>query len=307
MDKTDKTERLNGGWTQRQADLVIVLVVLVWGTSYLLMKLGLDSVQPFCLTALRFGIAFVTLILIFFPKVRETTRGVIFDSAILGFLVFAVFAFLLHGMQGTSTSNASFLQGMTVVFVPIFHSVITRKLPEKRIAAGCLVSVIGLGFLTYTGDAFKVHPADLLCLCGAACYAVHVLLTSRMVQTEDGMLVGIWQQGFVTLYSLICTFLFETPSLPDSAVSWAAILGLAFLCSAFGFIMQPIAQRYTTPEHTGLLYTLEPVFAAILARIFLGERLSTYGYIGAALILCGVLLASARPKNAKMPRKEKMY
>ncbi len=70
------------------------------------------------------------------------------------------------------------------------------------------------------------------------------------------------------------------------------MLGLALVCSAFGFVVQPVAQAHTTPEHTGLLFALEPVFAALFARLFLGEVLSTQGLLGAGLVLAGVLVAS---------------
>ena len=77
----------------------------------------------------------------------------------------------------------------------------------------------------------------------------------------DSFLLGIWQLGFTGLYGVIFTFLFETPSLPGSGAQWGAILGLAIICSAFGFIVQPVAQEYTSPEHTSMLFALEPVFS----------------------------------------------
>ena len=93
------------------------------------------------------------------------------------------------------------------------------------------------------------------------------------------------------------SLLLEDPAWPANAVQWAAVLGLALLCSAFGFVLQPVAQRYTTPEHAGLLFAMEPVFSALLAFLFLKETLDARGYAGAALILVSVLFA-ARGKPA---------
>ena len=76
------------------------------------------------------------------------------------------------------------------------------------------------------------------------------------------------------------------------------MLGLALVCSAFGFVMQPVAQRCTTPEHTGLLFALEPVFSALFAFVFLHELLSAKGWLGAALVLFSVLLVSCRSGRA---------
>ena len=76
------------------------------------------------------------------------------------------------------------------------------------------------------------------------------------------------------------------------------MLGLALVCSAFGFVVQPLAQAHTTPEHTGLLFALEPVFAALFARLFLHETLSAQGLLGAVLVLAGVLVASWPRRSA---------
>jgi drug/metabolite transporter (DMT)-like permease len=83
----------------------------------------------------------------------------------------------------------------------------------------------------------------------------------------------------------------ETPSLPETLMQWGAIICLGLICSAYGFVVQPLVQRYTSPEKIGLIFSLEPVFSAILSYIFLHEVLNVKGYVGAALILSGVVLS----------------
>jgi len=98
---------------------------------------------------------------------------------------------------------------------------------------------------------------------------------------------------------LIASFIFETPVLPGNTTEWVAVLALSIVCSAFGFVFQPLAQKYTTPERTGIVSTLEPVFAVIFGFIFLGEVLSIQGYIGALLVFCGILLPGLRKRRAE--------
>ena len=69
-------------------------------------------------------------------------------------------------------------------------------------------------------------------------------------------------------------------------------MGLAIVCSAFGFVLQPVAQPHTTPEHTALLFSIEPVASAVLAFFVLGETLPAQGYLGAVLVVAGVVVAS---------------
>ena len=93
------------GWTQQRADSMLALVAMAWGSSYLLMKIGLDGIPPFCIIALRFGIAFIAVSLLFFKKFKKTTKRVMMKGAVLGLFLFGLFAFLMHGLQTTSASK----------------------------------------------------------------------------------------------------------------------------------------------------------------------------------------------------------
>lgn len=278
-------------WTQRRADGMIALISMAWGSSYLMMKVGLDGLGPFCLTTLRFALAFAAVALLFLPQLRRTTRRILRHAAALGLLLFGVFACLLHGMETTTASNTGFLTSTTVVLVPLLNALLRRHPPEGPIALGALLALGGIGLLSFQGGS-GFHHGDLLCLGGALCYACHILLTDRSTRQDDGLLLGVWQLGFTALYGVLALLLFEPPSHPASLAQWAAVLGLALVCSAFGFVVQPVAQAHTTPEHTGLLFALEPVFAALFARLFLREALSVQGLLGAGLVLVGVLVAS---------------
>ena len=75
-------------WTQQRADSMLALVAMAWGSSYLLMKIGLDGIPPFCIIALRFGIAFVAVSLLFFKQFKKTTKRVMMKGAVLGLFLF---------------------------------------------------------------------------------------------------------------------------------------------------------------------------------------------------------------------------
>ena len=288
------------GWTQGKADFMIALVAIAWGSSYVMMKVGLDGIPAFSLTALRFGIAFVCIAAVFAKELKYTTFRIIKRSSILGAFLFGIFAFLLHGMETTTASNAGFLTSTAVVLVPLFHSLLTRSLPNKKIIIGVVVTITGIAFLSLQ-ESLSFHSGDLLCLAGALMYTCQILCNDKFTKDDNPLLLGIWQLAFAAIFSLICTLIFETPTLPSTGAQWGAVLGLAIICSAFGFVMQTVAQAHTTPEHAALLFSLEPVSSAAFAFVFLQEVLNLQGMIGAVLVLCGVLFASVKHKNHQEP------
>ncbi|WP_082651995.1 DMT family transporter [Gorillibacterium timonense] len=281
--------------TQKKADLLLALISMAWGSSYLLMKLGLNHMGPFNLISLRFGIAFLLTALLFRKRMARTDRRTIGYGALLGLLLFGLFAFLMFGLKTTSASTAGFLTSATVVFVPLLQMLITRRKPELPVAAGAVLALTGIALLSLNGR-LTLSGGALLCLAGAFTYAWQIIATNRMTHKADGLLLGIYQLGFAGLYGLIGSLIFEHPALPASRAEWTAVLGLAIVCSAFGFVLQPVAQKHTTPERTGLLFTLEPVFTALFAYLFLHEVLQARGYLGAGLVLAGVVVSGIKRK-----------
>ncbi|CAH2461772.1 MULTISPECIES: DMT family transporter [Bacillus] len=282
--------------TQKHANFLLATVSIGWGTSYIFMKILADTVSPFTVVALRFGIAFLIMILIANNKLINFNIKLLYYSAIVGILLCGIFISLMYGMKTTSASSAGFLTSTTVILVPVLQTLITRKLPRKEVICGVITVSIGLALLTIKDD-FTFALGSLFCLVAAFLYGIHIIVTNYFVQKVDALQLGIFQLGFAFLFALIGNFIFETPVLPNGVIEWSAILGLAIICSAYGFVIQPIAQKYTTPESTGFLFSLEPVFSAVFAFIFLNENMGGQEYLGALLILSGVLIANTSFKK----------
>ncbi|MCL6459890.1 MAG: DMT family transporter, partial [Gorillibacterium sp.] len=123
---------------------------------------------------------------------------------------------------------------------------------------------------------------------------LYILVTSWAAKVTDALTLGIMQLGFTSAYGLFFSLLFEHPQMPNNTKAWVAVLALSILCSGLGFILMPIAQQYTTPTHTGLIFALEPVFAVFFGMMFAGEIIPLKGYVGAAFMLLGVLAAEVK-------------
>ncbi|PID15318.1 EamA family transporter [Sporosarcina sp. P34] len=285
-----------GSDTQLKANFMMLIVTMLWGSSYLFTKIGLDSIQEFNLIALRFGIAFILAGAVFYKRLIRVDLKTVFYGFLLGSILFVLFTFVTIGLKFTSISNAGFLFSLSVVFVPLLLAILFRKKPENKVVFGVGIAITGIALLTL-GNELTINSGDFLIILGALFYAILIIVTDKLTKNVDSIALGILQLGFTGAWGLLFSLFLERPHLPNTTESWVSILALSILCSAIGFIGQACAQKYTTPTHTGLIFSLEPVFAALFAFIFVQETLQAKGYVGAILILLGILTAKFTVKQ----------
>ncbi|WP_107842001.1 DMT family transporter [Metasolibacillus meyeri] len=275
---------------QSKANILMVIVTMFWGLSYTFMVMGLDALETYNIVALRCIIAFAVAGLIFYQKMLKINKQMIFYASIQGFLLFVVFSLSLFGLQTTSASNAGFILSLTVVLVPIFVSILEKKLPSRAITFAIIMTMIGICVLTLK-ESMSFQIGDILVAIAAVCYAIYLILNSKFTKNVDSITYGVYQLGFAGIFGAVFCLFFEIPTIPTTTSGWIAILGLGIICSAFCFIGQSVAQKYTSPTHTGLIFSLEPIFAAIFALLFLSEVVTMQLLIGGALILAGNVVA----------------
>ncbi|MFZ5351927.1 MAG: DMT family transporter [Bacillota bacterium] len=273
---------------QLRSDLMLILVTVFWGATYLLTKLALDALQPFNLTALRFIIAFAVSAAFFHKQILRADIKTIKYSAALAVILFTVFITMTFGLKYTTASNAGFLVSLSVVFIPIISAVVLKQKVETKIIKGIFFAVIGIALLTLN-SRLSINSGDLLCILCALLFAAHVVATGVFTRSVNSISLSVIQLGFVGVLSIIFSLFTESVRIPNSIVTWFAVLTLSILCTAVSYVIQTVAQKYTSATHTGLILSLEPVFSALFAFLFLGEVLTLKGYIGAAVLLFSIL------------------
>lgn len=282
--------RTTGMKKNLKADLMLVIVTLGWGISYYLMDIALSDVDAFTLNAYRFLGAFFVAGLITFNKIKSVNRETLKYSIFVGVALFFVYTGATFGVKYTTLSNSGFLCALAVMFVPIFEFLFFRKKPERKIVFAVTVSLIGIMLLTLEDD-FSINIAnlkgDMLCIMCAVAYAIDLIITDRAVAKPEvnAYQLGVFQLGVTGTLMLIMAVIFEKPHLPETAEVWQSIIFLSIFCTGIAFIVQAVAQQYTTASHVGIIFTLEPVFAGIVAFFLAGEVLTVKAYIGAALMI----------------------
>lgn len=271
--------------SRRQAELLLVAVILTRSTGYLFSKAGIESLGVFNLLAARFLLAFALLAIIFFRKFKGVKPCDILRGAVLGGVFAIVMALELIALKTTDTSTASFLENTAIIFVPLIEAWLLRRAPERTALISAAAAVAGVALLTLGSGSFGFTSGELYCLCAALLYALAIIITDRFSRRGDGLMIGVMQVGFIGIYALAASFIFEVPRLPSGGSEWGVILALAIVCTCVGFTFQPVAQAHLSSECAGLFCALSPVFASLLGVVFLGEPLTLQGVFGAALIL----------------------
>lgn len=275
---------------QLQANFLIVLVALFWGSTYFLTKMAVEELEPFNLTALRFGTAFIITALFFFKRIRNADRTVIKYSIILGVLAVIAVLSMTFGVQYTTASNAGFLISLSVVMIPLISVVVLKKKIKAKLLLSVVLATIGIVCLTLN-EQLTINKGDILCILCATSFAVQVLIMERIPKTADSVAIGALQLGITAVVNFIFSFFLENFTVPRDLKVWGVIVILGVFCTAFCYIIQIYALKNTSAIQAGIILSLESVFSAIFAYIFLGELLSKQGYIGAILLFISVILA----------------
>lgn len=280
---------------QFQADMMLILVTLCWGISYYLMDVALSDMDPFTLNAHRFLGAFAVAALLSWKKLLNVNKTTLKYSVLVGVALVFVYIGATFGVKYTTLSNSGFLCALTVIFTPIIGFIFLRQRLSRKMLIAVLMCFVGIALLTLKDD-FSINMAnlkgDLLCtMCGVA-YAIDLLLTEKAVAHEevDAFQLGVFQLGVTGVCNLILAFLVETPHFPTEPSIWEAVAFLSIFCTGVAFIVQPIAQQYTSASHTGVIFALEPVFAGIVAFVLVGEVLTAKAYLGAVLMVASIFV-----------------
>jgi len=275
------------------ADLSLVLICLFWGTSFILVKMAITEVDLYYFVFLRFFLAVLIVGGLFYRRIPRYNLRILRDGVIMGTALFGAFLTQTIGLQFTSASNAGFITGLHVVLVPFMLAVIFRRRPALNATIGAVVCAVGLFFLT-VGDTFAINRGDIWVVLCAVFVGLHVICTGWFAVRHDTYLLALTQLVTVMVLSLASSFILGDGPVSPFTLSPFVILVVVVMgifATAFNFTVQTWAQQYTTPTRAAVIFTMEPVFAAIFAYWWGGEVLGTRGYLGAALILAGIMLA----------------
>lgn len=289
----------------RIADLSLLLVAMMWGSTFLIVQHAVRILPPMAFNALRFLGAALLLglitVLFYRSQWRRLPFKILLHAGLLGSFLFIGYAFQTAGLLYTTTSNAGFITGLSVVIVPYLSYFLLKHHISRFTWISALFAAAGLYLLAFAGSGMNWNKGDLLLLVCAVGFALHIAYMGKYSAAYPSLPLACLQMAVVGLLSLAAslftenigsfTGLYESLAAPEVLIALLVSIGPT---SAIAYWIQTVAQRYSTPSRVAIIFSTEPVFAALTGIWFAGEKLGAWGAAGCLLILSGMLLAELK-------------
>lgn len=279
--------------------LALLVVTLVWGTTFPAMKDLTPHFSAVWIVVVRFGMAGLLLSpFLLRARLRDCALG-----AALGAVLFICYMMQLEGLALTSSNRNAFVTGLNVLMVPLL-GMAAGKLPERRIVIAIVLAIAGLFALCWDGGAWGF--GDTLALIGAFFFGVYIKLMEVLTRRAGNLMVLTTAQIIVVALCAACWLVLW--ELPHHPLDWHA-MPLLMRGHAFNFIylgmfatagiisLQTWAQRQSSANEAAVIYAFEPACAAIAAYFLLGETMAWRGLLGAALLIAGMIVSQWMPST----------
>ena len=287
--------------TRFRADMLLLLVALIWGSAFAVQRVAAEHLDAFTFNGLRFLLAGVILAPLAGGRGREGERGS--GRRWLGFtrfakslalpvaaggLLFAAGGLQQAGLELTTAGNAGFITSLYVVLTPFLLRLFWKERVAVAVWAAAGLAVVG-SLLLSTGGALQVNRGDMLELIGALGWALHVILVGRAMRQMDVLKFSAGQYLAAGVFNLAASLLLRQPW-GGLAAAWWTVLYVALFSTTLGYTLQVVGQKVAPPADAAILLSTEAVFAVLFGWLLLGEALNGVQLLGCGLILAAILL-----------------
>jgi drug/metabolite transporter (DMT)-like permease len=274
-------------------EIVLISISFVWGITFVVVQDAIKDLPPYSFLAIRFLVAFLLLWLVnkIFIKQNVWNKAAILSGIGIGFFLFLGFSLQTFSLLYTTSGKSGFFTGMNVAFVPFVTLLFFQQRIKFPTLIGILCSIIGLYFLS--GSIVGMNLGDILALGCAVAFAIQIALTGQYTKKLATYPFVIWQLLTVTVCSGILAAFYEPfhPTVLLRPTVWTAVLVTSAFATVFAFVGQTLVQKKISSARVAIIFTLEPVFAALGDYLVNEITLSGIELIGCSSIIIGIILA----------------
>ncbi len=271
----------------------LILVTIVWGSTFLIVKDTVSTVNEFLIVFIRSGLACAAIFIFQFFNDRKKlwNRKAFFYGSVMGTLMAITYASQTIGLKYTSTGHSAFITSSAVILVPfiLFFLFKTKLLKIDMVAV--IIVFAGLFLLTYDFET-KINAGDLFTIITPVSYAFHVVLAGQFVKKSDVITMVTWQFFAAAMVGLIAFIFTDHDPLSISAKAWGSLAYLGLIGTLFCYFITVWVMKYVSALKVTIIFSLEPLFAAVFGYFIIHEVLSVKEFFGAMLVLAGVIVHS---------------
>lgn len=285
-------------------ELALVAVTCVWGLTFLLVEAAMAFSGPLYFVAMRFAMAALALAAFTGSGLHGITRREIAAGGFIGAAIATGYSLQTAGVVETGASRSAFITALYVPLVPLLQWLVLRRRPALAAQAGAALAFAGLLLIGAGGNAGADGGAnggggfgrgEMLTLLSAFAFAGEIILIGAAAGRVDSRRVTVIQVAAGAVLSCIAAILTGEP-LPRMSGELAALVLCLGALSALIQQTMNWAQQSVSPTRATIIYSAEPVWAAIFARIA-GQALPLLAAAGGALIVAGVLVSELKPRR----------
>lgn len=283
--------------------LLLFLATLAWGTSFFILKDTISSTPAFFVLALRFLFAGGVFCIVFYKKLKKLDKTTFFMGVVLGILVYLAYATQTEGLKLTTPGRNAFLTSSYCVMCPFLLLILFKVKPSIQNVISALLCIVGVGLVALSGDSGvgeNVLLGDGLTLVGAVFFSLQIIAIDKFQKRgADTMLLLIFELITVGVLCAISSLIFELPVVDIStyALSLEQILKIGYLavaCTLFAQFAQIVGQKFTTPNQSAIILSLEAVFGVLFSVLFANEQLTIMIILGFVTIFIAILYSEIK-------------
>ena len=287
-------------------DGLLVLTALIWGSSFVAQRVGMDHLGPFTFNSIRCLMGALVLVpLIIYRKkklsksdvevVKEDKKALITGGILCGIAMAVASSLQQFGLVYTTAGKAGFITALYILIVPILGLFIGKKV-GKKVWIGVAFAVVGM-YLLCINEGFSISKGDTLVILCAVAFSIHILLIDHFSPKVDGVKLSCIQFAICGVLCAFPMFANEAPKMANIMAAMVPLLYAGVLSCGVAYTLQIIAQKNTDPTVASLILSLESVFAVLASWIVIHEALSIREVIGCVLMFVAIILAQLPEKK----------
>ncbi|MGV8909793.1 MAG: DMT family transporter [Propionicimonas sp.] len=282
-----------------RANGALLLASALWGLAFVAQRVGSEHVGPFTFTGVRFALGCLVLLPLIAVRDRvrkvpvelrrAATRAVIVPGILTGLLLTIAVNLQQVAMSDTPAGNAAFITGLYMVFVPVIAAFRGHRSSVATVL-GVVSSLVGLYLISVTDD-FSIGYGEGLLIVSTVFWAVQILAIEHFSTRLSALRFAAVQ--FLTcavLSSLAALVLDPAPFIGLGEAALPLLYG-GLVSVGIAYTLQVVGQRHALATHAALIMAAESVFGALGGALLLGESMGVAGYIGAALMVTGIVVS----------------